>query len=166
MRRWTSCTPNGGSQCGQGVQTRGSQCFRSGLVMIMMLRLSWCYDYHDVIEDADFADGRPVSGSLCAHLVQPGENEVSCRCRHTFDLHTITITKSYLDLNISFLVPLLLSFSSSTSSALSIAALTAQWTAWSPPGPPGTHLPASAACSSQTWLGLGIYICIYINCLW
>ena len=105
-----------------------------------------------LIEDADFADGRPVSGSLCAHLDQPGENEVSCRClpRHTFDLHTITITKSYLDLNISFLVPLLLSFSSSTSSALSIAALTAQWTAWSPPGPPGTLLPASAACSSQT----------------
>ena len=39
MRRWTSCTPNGGSQCGQGVQTRGSQCFRSGSGW------SWCYDY-------------------------------------------------------------------------------------------------------------------------
>ena len=40
--RWTSCTPAGGSQCGSGVQTRGSQCFRSGwcLVKMIMMRMT------------------------------------------------------------------------------------------------------------------------------
>ena len=163
MRRWTSCTPNGGSQCGQGVQTRGSQCFRSGSGW------SWCYDYIMMLLKMLILQTAVLSPDPCVLILSNlGRMKSLAGAFHTFDLHTITITKSYLDLNISFLVPLLLSFSSSTSSALSIAALTAQWTAWSLPGPPGTHLPASAACSSQTWLGLGIYICIYIyiNCLW
>ena len=55
--RWTSCTPAGGSQCGSGVQTRGSQCFRSGwcLVMIMM-RMSRVMRMRDGQDDNDDND--------------------------------------------------------------------------------------------------------------
>ena len=126
--------------CRPGVASASDQVWDDHDVMIIMMLLKML-----ILQTA------ALSPAPCVLiLINLGRMKSLAGAFHTFDLHTITITKSYLDLNISFLVPLLLSFSSSTSSALSIAALTAQWTAWSPLGPPGTHLPASAACSSQT----------------